>query len=395
MSDGRKCKGEVILVRAGDTLYKIAQRYGITLESLYAANPQLGGSSQIDVGQKLCIPTANGGDEFIKEAVLLLPPMLPTLEENNLPIPYDLGGTMLLQQIDDDAYEAVIFATGLPSLEELGNFDSYVTLVTRMNEYDSPPEIGNYRYTKVLKKTTRTAGGSLQPVWSGTLGTIDPEEYLIRVFALHQTTGRTSEGNILIEEDYSEYGTTYRIQAGDTLSKVAEKYNLTLDQLLAVNPDIGDPSQIFVGQTIVLPPEASIPRKYTAVMTASDYFKPVPPWTGGVVLAQYTPDRGYVVTFGAVGIPPVPEVIGDELEYDSYLATINIQLGFEQQLSYYAVLERVVTPVQGSIWAGTVILPPELPYSVQGAEVNIRPYYQPDEISGAEILLSGKIAEEF
>jgi LysM repeat protein len=47
--------------------------------------------------------------------------------------------------------------------------------------------------------------------------------------------------------------TTYVIKAGDTLSKIATEYGLTLDELLAANPDITDPNRITEGQQIIIP----------------------------------------------------------------------------------------------------------------------------------------------
>jgi len=40
--------------------------------------------------------------------------------------------------------------------------------------------------------------------------------------------------------------TTYTIVAGDTLSLIAQRFNLTLDQLLALNPDLTRESVIQV-----------------------------------------------------------------------------------------------------------------------------------------------------
>ena len=48
-------------------------------------------------------------------------------------------------------------------------------------------------------------------------------------------------------------GTTYTVQKGDTLSAIAKKYGLTLQQLLAANPDIKNPNLIKVGQVINIP----------------------------------------------------------------------------------------------------------------------------------------------
>lgn len=43
-------------VRSGDTMYLIARRYGISLNSLINANPQISDPSRITPGQVLCIP---------------------------------------------------------------------------------------------------------------------------------------------------------------------------------------------------------------------------------------------------------------------------------------------------------------------------------------------------
>ncbi len=43
------------------------------------------------------------------------------------------------------------------------------------------------------------------------------------------------------------------VRAGDTLFLIARQYGLTIDLLLGVNPQITDPDEIFVGQVINLP----------------------------------------------------------------------------------------------------------------------------------------------
>jgi hypothetical protein len=46
---------------------------------------------------------------------------------------------------------------------------------------------------------------------------------------------------------------TYVIVAGDTLSRIAETFGVTVDQILAANPSITDPNLIRVGQVISIP----------------------------------------------------------------------------------------------------------------------------------------------
>lgn len=44
----------------------------------------------------------------------------------------------------------------------------------------------------------------------------------------------------------------YTIQAGDTIWKLAERYNISVDAILAANPNI-DPDNLQVGQVILIP----------------------------------------------------------------------------------------------------------------------------------------------
>ena len=45
----------------------------------------------------------------------------------------------------------------------------------------------------------------------------------------------------------------YVVKAGDNLGKIAKKYGLTIDQILAANPAIKNPNKISLGQEIVIP----------------------------------------------------------------------------------------------------------------------------------------------
>lgn len=51
---------------------------------------------------------------------------------------------------------------------------------------------------------------------------------------------------------------TYVVQWGDTLRKIASRMNVDLSDLVAVNPQIWNPSLIYVGQVIYLPSSASL-----------------------------------------------------------------------------------------------------------------------------------------
>jgi LysM repeat protein len=55
------------------------------------------------------------------------------------------------------------------------------------------------------------------------------------------------------------YGSTYTIQRGDTMGNIAVRAGCSLSSLLAVNPQIQNPSLIYVGQVINLPVGAKPP----------------------------------------------------------------------------------------------------------------------------------------
>jgi len=61
--------------------------------------------------------------------------------------------------------------------------------------------------------------------------------------------------------NYPTYGgNTYVVQRGDTLGKIAAKSGTTVSAILAVNPQITNPSLIYAGQVINLP---AVPIYYT------------------------------------------------------------------------------------------------------------------------------------
>ncbi len=53
-------------------------------------------------------------------------------------------------------------------------------------------------------------------------------------------------------------GGTYVVQWGDTMRKIAARLNVTLSDLIAVNPQIANPDRIFFGQLINVPAGASV-----------------------------------------------------------------------------------------------------------------------------------------
>lgn len=66
------------------------------------------------------------------------------------------------------------------------------------------------------------------------------------------------------------------VKAGATLSAIAAAAGLTLPQLLGVNPQITNPKVIVPGQTITLPPGATVPPGYVPVPVPGPTAIPTP-----------------------------------------------------------------------------------------------------------------------
>ena len=61
---------------------------------------------------------------------------------------------------------------------------------------------------------------------------------------------------------YPNYGSTYVVQQGDTLGKIAARIGVSWRDILAVNPQIWNPSLIYTGQVINLPAGVGVPPPY-------------------------------------------------------------------------------------------------------------------------------------
>lgn len=53
-----QCDGQLYTVKAGDTLFSISHEFGVTVEDILAANPQIVNRNTIFIGQVICIPPA-------------------------------------------------------------------------------------------------------------------------------------------------------------------------------------------------------------------------------------------------------------------------------------------------------------------------------------------------
>jgi LysM repeat protein len=217
--------GTSVTVISGDTLRKIADRCGTTVSAIRRANPEIGSGNLIYPGQ-----------------VLLLP------------------GTILGS---DGGYLIYIVARGDTLRGLAARFGSTVESITASN-----PDITNANVIYEGQRLTIYAGPATPPpttpppangqtyyvVKGDTLRKI-AAKFNTTVDAILKVNSQIANPNIIYVGQAISIpagSVTHVVQRGDTLRIIANKYGTTIDAILALNPKIRNPNLIYVGQVIVV-----------------------------------------------------------------------------------------------------------------------------------------------
>lgn len=118
------CAGFIYTVVSGDTLFFIAQRFGVNLNAIIAANPQIPNPNLIFPGQRICVPTGVPPQPVIECCMLLFRtanvPILPDAEA---------GGVARVVQ-GPQGGNVLVSAIGLPPPSTFGG-TTYVAWIRR------------------------------------------------------------------------------------------------------------------------------------------------------------------------------------------------------------------------------------------------------------------------
>lgn len=190
--------GETYIVRQGDTLSSIALRYGTTVSALMTAN-NLSNADKIVIGQVLSVGSDAGASQGTSVAVA-------TSASSATYSTATMTTTTYVVQAGDT----------LSAIS--GRFGLSLTALAQANNINAPFTIDVGQQLSIPSETSGLASASV-------------------------TTSTASGGT---------QGTTYTVQAGDTLSAISQQFGIGLDALISAN-NITNPSSLRVGQQLLIP----------------------------------------------------------------------------------------------------------------------------------------------
>jgi peptidoglycan endopeptidase LytF len=347
VSQTASCPGFNYTIRAGDTFFKLAQRFGTTVAAIEAANPGVN-PNNLQIGQVICIPTRpapgpppptpacpNGflytiqaGDTFFKLAqrfgttVAAIEAANPGVNPNNLQIGQVVciptrpapGPTPPPPGCPNGFFYTIQAGDTFFLLAQ--RFGTTVAAIEAANPGVNP---NNLQIGQVICIPVAPAPGP-PPVCPGFFYTIRPGDTL---FELAQRFGTTVAAIIAANPGIDPTrlvpgqqicipvpappvcsGFFYTIRPGDTLFELAQRFGTTVAAIIAANPGI-DPTRLVPGQQICIPVPAPPLGKRCIVMMPTD----LAPNGEGVLFLDY----GTNVVLGTASNVPDPTTFNQEV----------------------------------------------------------------------------------
>jgi peptidoglycan endopeptidase LytF len=213
-------------IKAGDTFYALARRYGTTTAAIISANPAVNPNA-LQIGQQICIPKQSA---------------YPPCPEGNY---------YTIRQGDTLFSIARRFGVSLADLTEANPGINPTNLMIGQViciPLATPPVTCPSGYTPYTVKAGDTFY-SIARAYNTTVAalmnanpSVDPNSLLIgQVICIPPVAGPCPAGM-----------TAYTIKSGDTLWALARKYRTTVDAIMKANPGIV-PTALRIGQVICIP----------------------------------------------------------------------------------------------------------------------------------------------
>lgn len=291
-------------VRAGDSMFTIAQRFGVSLNALIAANPHISNPNVLFPGDVLCVPgTSSGG-------------RVPTSCPSGFQCRYTV------QPGDSMFTIAQRFGVSLNAL-------------IAANPHISNP---NVLFPGDVLCVPCTSPGPRVP-------TSCPPGFQCR----------------------------YTVQPGDSMFSVAQRFGVSLNALIAANPQIPNPNVLFPGDVLCVPCTGPVSTPCCVVMP--DALGAITD-RKGVALIRFLSTNQRSVTISAVGLPD-PDSFGN---FDAYMGFITIPAPESQTYNWPLVATPFTDPDLPVTYSGTFNFP-----AGSGFPPNATVYVRPVRVSTGDL----------
>lgn len=253
-------------MQAGDTLWRIAQKYGISAEALIAANPQIKNADRIVPGQTVRVPLAvaspnavgvnSGALYFVKhgdtifnisqryainpETLMLVNPQIADANRIRPGMQLYLPGFHYVR-----SGETLYFIASLYRVD----FETLISVnpqVTNTDEIDVGDKIAIPRQGNgdIATYTVRQ-GDTIYKI---------AQKYNVPVEALLNANRDIISADLIYPNQRLQIPGPHLVQKGQTLFGIANLYGTTLEALRRANPQITDPDMIHRQTMVIIPP---------------------------------------------------------------------------------------------------------------------------------------------
>jgi LysM repeat protein len=318
-------EGPTHTVERGENLFRIALRYGVTVEALAAAN-NITDPTHIFVGQVLVIPGAAVQDSNQAPAQPQAPAQAQAAPPNppeNAPAANQPPANAVYYTVQSgDTLNIIAKKFGL-SWVDLSNANNLSNAnVIQPGQQLIIPGSSSPAGSATVPSVPNTAAAPVVPPTAIPPTSVPPTAIPPTAVPPPQPAQSGVTGS----------SKTYVVQTGEGLAAIARKFNLTWPVLAQAN-NIGDPNTIYAGMTLTIPDAAPNPNPTTMETSVGVPPGPAPtPSTGKYIKVMLREQRVYAYQDGqmvhtvlaSTGLPGTPTVTGDfkiYLKYTSQLMT--------------------------------------------------------------------------
>ncbi|QTD45487.1 glycoside hydrolase family protein [Ottowia testudinis] len=299
----RPAGGQSVTAERGDSLSAIASRHGVPLQSLIAANPQIANPNRIYPGDTITVPGGMGGAAPASNSPQAAAPGAGAQQPSQMKLSQD--GLNMVKKYEGLFTKAYVCPAGVLTIgyghtgagvkpgqriteaqaeqllrQDMGKFEAAVQRQVKVpltqGQFDALTSFtfncgeGALKNSTLLKKLNAGDYAGAQAEfhkWNKGGGRVLPglvkrraeEAQMFGHAAPSGASAPTSASQALRNAAGAASARTHTVRAGDTLWDIARANGVSLQNLIAANPQIKNPNLIHAGQKVNIPGQTGGP----------------------------------------------------------------------------------------------------------------------------------------